>query len=285
MIRILTDSAADLTAKDAAAIPGLHIVPLNVLFENGDTIRDGVDMTRAEFYDRLAGAEKLPRTSQPSPDQFIEVFEQARAAGDQVVAVLLSSTLSGTWQCARLAAETCEFEDLWVVDSRTGSQGEAVLVREALRLRDEQGCTAEQIAAALEELKGRIRILGVVDSLKHLHTGGRLPAAVALVGGALGIKPVLSVMDGEIRLADTARGRPGALVALFKQIDKLGGIDPQYGYVLLYSDEKSTVAPIHRYLHDNLHLTGGRVAQLGAVIGTHIGPGCAALVFVAQPTE
>ncbi len=284
MIRILTDSAADLTPADRAR-PGVTVVPLQVVFSNGDTALDGVDITGDAYYERLKGEEKLPRTSQPSPDQFIEVFEQARAAGDQVVAVLLSSTLSGTWQCARLAAETCEFEDLWVVDSRTGSQGEAVLVREALRLRDEQGCTAEQIAAALEELKGRIRILGVVDSLKHLHKGGRLPAAVALVGGALGIKPVLSVMDGESRLADTARGRPGALVALFKQIDKLGGIDPQYGYVLLYSDEKSTVAPIHRYLHDNLHLTGGRVAQLGAVIGTHIGPGCAALVFVAQPTE
>ena len=284
MIRILTDSAADLTPADRAR-PGVTVVPLQVVFSNGDTALDGVDITGDAYYERLKGEEKLPRTSQPSPDQFIEVFEQARAAGDQVVAVLLSSTLSGTWQCARLAAETCEFEDLWVVDSRTGSQGEAVLVREALRLRDEQGCTAEQIAAALEELKGRIRILGVVDSLKHLHKGGRLPAAVALVGGALGIKPVLSVMDGEIRLADTARGRPGALVALFKQIDKLGGIDPQYGYVLLYSDEKSTVAPIHRYLHDNLHLTGGRVAQLGAVIGTHIGPGCAALVFVARPAE
>ena len=284
MIRILTDSAADLTPADRAR-PGVTVVPLQVVFSNGDTALDGVDITGDAFYERLKGEEKLPRTSQPSPDQFIEVFEQARAAGDQVVAVLLSSTLSGTWQCARLAAETCEFEDLWVVDSRTGSQGEAVLVREALRLRDEQGCTAEQIAAALEELKGRIRILGGVDSLKHLHGCGRLPTAVALVGDALGIKPVLSVMDGEIRLADTARGRPGALVALFKQIDKLGGIDPQYGYVLLYSDEKSTVAPIHRYLHDNLHLTGGRVAQLGAVIGTHIGPGCAALVFVAQPTE
>ena len=125
----------------------------------------------------------------------------------------------------------------------------------------------------------------MVDSLKHLHKGGRLPAAVALVGGALGIKPVLSVVDGEIKLADTARGRPGAYVALFKQIEKLGGIDPAYGYVLLYSDEKSTVAPIHRYLHENCHLTGGRAAQLGAVIGTHIGPGCAALVFVVPPAE
>ena len=99
-----------------------------------------------------------------------------------------------------------------------------------------------------------------------------LPAAVALVGGALGIKPVLSVVDGEIKLADTARGRPGALVAMFKQIDKLGGIDPAYGYVLLYSDDKRTVAPVHRYLHENRRLTGGRTAQLGAVIGTPSAP-------------
>ena len=284
MIRILTDSAADLTPVDRER-PGVVVVPLQVVFADGDTAMDGVDITGDAYYERLKREEKLPHTSQPTPDQFIEVFEQAREAGDQVVAVLLSSTLSGTYQCARLAAETCEFDDLWLVDSRTGSQGEAILVREALRLRDEEGRTAEEIAAALEQLKGRIRILGVVDSLKHLHKGGRLPAAVALVGGALGIKPVLSVIDGEIRLADTARGRPGALVALFKQIDKLGGIDPRYGYVLLYSDEKNTVAPIHRYLHEHLHLTGGRVAQLGAVIGTHIGPGCAALVFVAQAAE
>lgn len=284
MIRILTDSAADLTAKDAAAIPGLHIVPLNVLFENGDTIRDGVDMTRAEFYDRLAGAEKLPRTSQPSPESFIQVFEEAKAAGDDVVAILIASKLSGTFQCAQLAAEECEFHDVYFVDSDTASPGEYILIREAVRLRDE-GLSAAEIAAQLDLLKKRIRILAVVDSLKHLHKGGRLPAAVALVGGALGIKPVLSVVDGEIKLADTARGRPGALVAMFKQIDKLGGIDPAYGYVLLYSDDKRTVAPVHRYLHENRRLTGGRTAQLGAVIGTHIGPGCAALVFVVPPAE
>lgn len=284
MIRILTDSAADLTLVDRER-PGVVVVPLQVVFADGDTAMDGVDITGDAYYERIKREEKLPHTSQPTPDQFIEVFEQAREAGDEVVAVLLSSTLSGTYQCARLAAETCEFDDLWLVDSRTGSQGEALLVREALRLRDEEGRTAEEIAAALEQLKARIRILGIVDSLKHLHKGGRLPAAVALVGGALGIKPVLSVVDGEIKLADTARGRPGALVALFKQIDKMGGVDPRYGYVLLYSDEKSAVAPIHRYLHDHLHLTGGRVAQLGAVIGTHIGPGCAALVFVAQAAE
>ncbi len=109
------------------------------------------------------------------------------------------------------------------MDSRTASQGEGILVREALRLRDEEHLPAHAIVAELEQLKQRIRVLAVVDSLKHLHKGGRLPAAVALVGGALGVKPVLSVVDGQIKLADTARGRPGAFVAMFKNIEKMGG--------------------------------------------------------------
>ena len=280
MIRILTDSAADLTPVDAGQ-PGVMVVPLHVTFENGESVRDGVDITGEEFYTRLLSAEKLPRTSQPSPEDFIEAFEEAKAAGDTVIGIFIASTLSGTYQCARLAAEAADFEDVYFVDSRTGSQGEAVLVREALRLRD-QGLDADQIVTLLEELKGRIRILAVVDSLKHLHKGGRLPAAVALVGGALGIRPVLLVNDGEIKLADTARGRPGALVAMFKQIDTLGGVDPRYGFTLLYSNDKTVVQPVYHYLHHNLHLSGGRVVQLGATIGTHVGPGCAAVVFVAK---
>ena len=158
----------------------------------------------------------------------------------------------------------------------------ALLVREAVRLRDEEGLTAEEIAAVLEQFKKRVRIVAVVDSLKHLQKGGRLPAAVALVGGALGIKPVLALQDGAIKLVDKGRGRPGALVAMFKQLDALGGVDPRYGYTLLYSDNKQLIAPVHHYMHQNLQLTGGRVAQLGPTIGTHVGPGVVGVVFVAK---
>ena len=103
-----------------------------------------------------------------------------------------------------------------------------------------------------------------------------------MVGGALGIKPVLALKDGEIKLVDKGRGRPGALVAMFKQLDALGGIDPRYGYTLLYSDNKQLIAPVHHYMHQNLQLTGGRVAQLGPTIGTHVGPGVVGVVFVAK---
>jgi len=279
MIRILTDSASDLTATDSAR-PGVYTVPLSVTFADGTGGLDGVELTADEFYAHLKVDKVPPRTSQPSPQSFMTIFEDAKENGDQVIAILISSNLSGTYQCARLAAESCDFEDVFFVDSRTASQGEGILIREALRLRDEEHLPAHAIVAELEQLKQRIRILAVVDSLKHLQKGGRLPAAVAIVGGALGIKPVLALFDGAIHLVDKGRGRPGALVAMYRQLDKLGGVDPAYGYTLLYSDDKQLTAPVHHYLHQNLHLTGGRVGQIGPTIGTHVGPGVVGVAFV-----
>ena len=280
MIRILTDSASDILPAEAEQL-GVTVIPLNVTLEDGTVLRDGVDMTPSAYYEILAGCRKLPTTSQPSPELFENFFLEATAAGDEVIGIFLSHALSGTYQCAHLAAADVGLQ-AHIVDSEAASQGEALLVREAVRLRDEEGLTAEEIAAVLEQFKKRVRIVAVVDSLKHLQKGGRLPAAVALVGGALGIKPVLALQDGAIKLVDKGRGRPGALVAMFKQLDALGGVDPRYGYTLLYSDNKQLVAPVHHYMHQNLQLTGGRVAQLGPTIGTHVGPGVVGVVFVAK---
>ena len=121
--------------------------------------------------------------------------------------ITIGQKLSGTYQCAHLAAADVGLQ-VHIVDSEAASQAEALLVREAVRLRDEEGLTVEEIAAVLEQFKKRVRIVAVVDSLKHLQKGGRLPAAVAIVGGALGIKPVLALKDGEIKLVDKGRGRP-----------------------------------------------------------------------------
>ena len=152
MIRILTDSASDLTATDSAR-PGVYTVPLSVTFADGTGGLDGVELTADEFYAHLKVDKVPPRTSQPSPQSFMTIFEDAKENGDQVIAILISSNLSGTYQCARLAAESCDFEDVFFVDSRTASQGEAILVREALRLRDEEHLPAHAIAAELEQLK------------------------------------------------------------------------------------------------------------------------------------
>lgn len=277
MIRIVTDSAADLTARDLE-IPGVTVVPLGITFADGTAALDDGSMTKDEFFTRLAEDSKLPRTSQPSPASFIELFEEAADAGDEVIVITIAQKLSGTYQCANLAAAEADAK-VYLIDSETAAQGEAIIVREAIRLR-EQGLSASRIAAELETFKKRVRIVAIVDSLKHLQKGGRLPAAVAIVGGALGIKPVLALFDGAIHLVDKGRGRPGALVAMYRQLDKLGGVDPAYGYTLLYSDDKQLTAPVHHYLHQNLHLTGGRVGQIGPTIGTHVGPGVVGVAFV-----
>ena len=279
MIRIVTDSAADLTAEQLS-VPGIFVVPLSVTFADGTTQLDDGTMTKDEFFVRLAEDSKLPRTSQPSPASFMQVYEDAAAAGMSPCDHHRPEAVRHLPVRASAAADVGL--QVHIVDSEAASQAEALLVREAVRLRDEEGLTAEEIAAVLEQFKKRVRIVAVVDSLKHLQKGGRLPAAVAIVGGALGIKPVLALKDGEIKLVDKGRGRPGALVAMFKQLDALGGIDPRYGYTLLYSDNKQLIAPVHHYMHQNLQLTGGRVAQLGPTIGTHVGPGVVGVVFVAK---
>ena len=171
MIRIITDSAADLTAQDLAH-PGVYVVPMAITFEDGSSIEDNGQMTKDEFFQRLASDSKLPRTSQPSPAAFIEAYADAELDGDEVIVITVGQKLSGTYQCAVMAANDVD-TPVYVVDSETATQGEAVILREALRLRD-MGLSAQQIVDVLERFKKRVRIVAVVDSLKHLQKGGRV---------------------------------------------------------------------------------------------------------------
>ena len=153
MIRIITDSAADLTPQEQAQ-PGVVVVPMAITFEDGSSIEDNGQMTKDEFFQRLATDSKLPRTSQPSPAAFIEAYADAELAGDEAIVITVGQKLSGTFQCATMAANDVD-TPVYVIDSETATQGEAVLVREALRLRD-NGLSASQIADALELFKKRI---------------------------------------------------------------------------------------------------------------------------------
>lgn len=277
MIRILTDSASDILPAEAQQL-GVTVIPLNVTFEDGTVIQDGIDLTLDEYYDRLTHCTKLPMTSQPSPELFEAVYRDAAAAGDQVVGIFLSSQLSGTFQCAKLAAEMAEAEHVFFVDSETVCLAEALLVRLAVRLRDE-GKTAETIVAELEKAKKHLHLIGVIDDLKYLRKGGRLPAAVAIAGGMLGIKPLITTAEGKLAMAGKARGLPGAYVALFKKIDEFGGIDPSLGTVAAYTLSLREVEPIQTYLTRNLHLPQAAVGRIGCVIGTHAGPGTFGFAF------
>ena len=277
MIRILTDSASDILPAEAEQL-GVTVIPLNVTLEDGTILRDGVDMTPSAYYEILAGCRKLPTTSQPSPELFENFFLETAAAGDEVIGIFLSHALSGTYQCAKLAADMANVDNVLFVDSGHVCLSEALLVRLAVQLRD-SGKTAGQIAAILEHAKEHLHLVAAIDDLKYLRKGGRLPAAVAVAGGMLGIKPLITIQDGKVAMAGKARGLPGAYVALFKKVEEMGGINPAFPALAGYTVSPREVTPIQTYLRDNLQQEDLLVRQIGCVIGTHAGPGAFGIAF------
>ena len=267
MIRILTDSASDILPAEAEQL-GVTVIPLNVTLEDGTVLRDGIDKTPSEYYTLLKECHKLPTTSQPSPELFERFYQDAAAAGDEVLGIFLSHELSGTWQCARLAADLVNVDNVLFVDSANVCLGEGLLVRLAVQLRA-AGRTLVQIAT----------------DLKYLRKGGRLPAAVAVAGGMLGIKPLITIKEGKVAMAGKARGLPGAYVALFKKVEELGGISAAVPALAGYTLSAREVQPIQTYLQDNLQCAEPLVRQIGCVIGTHAGPGAFGLAFFDQGLE
>ncbi len=277
MVRILTDSASDILPAQAALLD-ITVIPLNVTFEDGSVIRDGIDMTPSEYYAALEKCKKLPTTSQPSPALFERAFAEAAAAGDEVVAITLSEKLSGTCQAARIGAEMSGAEGVFIVDSGTVCLAQALLVRLAVTLRDE-GRSAVEIVDALELARRHLHLTAVIDDLSYLRKGGRLPATVAFAGGMLGVKPLIAIVEGKVKLAGSARGLPGAYVAMFKKLDEMGGVNPAYPTIVAYTVNPREVEPLQTYAEKNLQLAPPLMGQIGCVIGTHAGPGAFGMAF------
>ncbi len=283
MIRIITDSSSDLPAELIDAYEIIE-VPLNVALEDGTTIQDGVELTNDEFFEHMKACKKPPKTSQPTPEAFAKIFEEAKAAGDEVIAILISNDISGTYQSASIGKQIAHAEDVYLVDSRTLCASLALLVLLAADLRD-RCFSAEEIVAKLEHAKEHVHLFAVVDNLKYLHKGGRLPAAAAVAGSMLGIKPIITIKDGKVTLGGKARGLPGAHVNMFKQIDALGGINTKIAPICAYTVSKQEIEPLQHYLSTHLKINKPITAQIGSTIGTHTGPGCFGFAFFDKGLE
>ena len=274
-VRIITDSASDLMPPYR---PEVTVLPMTVTFGT-EEFQDGIDLNHKQFYEKLIEGEDLPTTSQISPAQFEEAFSQAVEAGETVVAVVLSSKLSGTYQSACMAAG--EFPGkVFVVDSVNATIGERILVERALQLVDE-GLEASAIAAQLDREKEDIRLVALLDTLEYLKRGGRVSASVALVGGLLAIKPVVAVQDGEVVVLGKARGSKNGNNLLVQEIQKTG-VDFSRPYKLGYAGLNDSL--LQKYIADSTALWEGQADSLptgtvGGTIGTHVGPGAIAVAF------
>ena len=199
-IRIITDSASDMSPAEH---PALRVLPLSVTFGT-DVYMDGVDIDHQRFYEMLVERDELPKTGQVNPYAFSQAIAEAREAGDEAVIITVGAKLSGTNQSARTALAEAPGGDVFVVDSNNVTLGERVLVEYALRLVDE-GRSAAQIAAAVEAVRDRVVVIGLLETLEYLVRGGRLSAAAGAVGTLLNVKPVVAAEDGLIVQLGKAR--------------------------------------------------------------------------------
>ena len=273
-IRIITDSGSDFCPPFPE---NLTVVPLTIHF-GPEEYRDGETIDHKTFYEKLLSGKELPTTSLIPPGEFQQVFEKAQAAGETVVAILLSSKLSGTWQSAVLAAEG--FENVYVVDSMNATLGQQILVKYALQL-VEKGLNAKQIVAELERSKSHVNLMGMPDTLEYLHRGGRVSKTVAVLGGALSIKPVLRLVDGVVVMIGKARGSKNGNNYLIQEVNK-SGVDFTKPVCLGYTGLSDEL--LQRYIADSKQLWEGKIDTLpistvGATIGTHVGPGAVIVSF------
>lgn len=277
--RILVDSTADM---NPAVRDQVMVVPLTIHFGEEEYV-DGVDITGQEFYEKLIESEVLPTTSQATPFAFQKAFQEAVDAGDTVVALTLSASLSGTYQSACIAAEDFPGK-VFVVDTRSVTIGAAILAEYGLRLAA-QGMSAQDVAQELTQKRDDIRVVAMLDTLEYLKRGGRISKTAAVAGSLLSIKPVVALQDGEIKVLGKARGSRQANNMLVQEIGKAGGVDFDMPLLLGYTGLNDAL--LQKYIYDSEALWQGHAETLhstlvGSVVGTHTGPGAVAVAFFAE---
>lgn len=278
MIRILVDSSADYSASELKKL-NMELVPITITL--GDkTYRDGIDITKDELYNMLIETGEFPMTSQPSPQDFLDIFEDVKEKGDSLIYFSLSSGLSGTFQSATLAKSMVEYDEIYLVDTLSATRAIRIMVEYACKLRDE-GKDAAAIAAEVDSFKSRVVIFAALDTLEYLYKGGRLNKATAAVGELANLKPIITVNEeGKMGVPAKALGRNKAIASLVKMITEKG-IDTSFPAYSLYAyGEENT-----EKLEQKLEAAGVSVTkrlQIGATIGSHIGPGAYGLIFVTK---
>lgn len=278
-ITIITDSASDISQNNNK---GVTVLPMTITFGE-ENYEDGVSLTPDNFYMKLIESSALPKTSQVSPYAFGQAYENSLKSADYVIVITLSSKLSGTYQSACIAADDYDGR-VFVIDSENVTVGEQILIDYALSIID-KGIEVNTIVSQLNTMKKRIRLVALLDTLEYLKKGGRISSGAAFLGNVLSIKPVIAIVDGEVSFLGKARGSKQGNNFLIQQVDTYGGIDYSLPVLLGYTG-CSTVL-MDKYIKDSSSLWEGRIPvpdiiQVGATIGTHIGPGGIAVAFFSK---
>lgn len=280
MVRIVTDSAADFSPAELEQ-KNICCIPLKVLF-GGEEYEENINLSKDQFYEKLLAFEGFPKTSQAAPAVLAGLFEEAKAEGEEIIYFTLSSALSGTWQSAMFIKEDIGYDKAFVVDSRNATGGQRMLVEHAVRLRDQGKCAAD-IVAEVEALRERIVLYACINTLEYLYRGGRISHLSYALGTLAQIKPIIHVDHmGRVDIPAKAMGMRKGMEHLCKQADAKTP-DPEYPLYVMYTNDRSVAETLAvRLAEHGQAVHPDNIIQVGAAIGSHIGPAACGLVYVGK---
>ena len=280
MVRIVTDSAADFSPAELEQ-KNICCIPLKVLF-GGEEYEENINLSKDQFYEKLLAFEGFPKTSQAAPAVLAGLFEEAKAEGDEIIYFTLSSALSGTWQSAMFIKEDMGYDKAFVVDSRNATGGQRMLVEHAVRLRDQGKCAAD-IVAEVEALRERIVLYACINTLEYLYRGGRISHLSYALGTLAQIKPIIHVDHaGRVDIPAKAMGMRKGMEHLCKQADAKTP-DPEFPLYVMYTNDRSVAETLAvRLAEHGQAVHPDNIIQVGAAIGSHIGPSACGLVYVGK---
>lgn len=278
MVQIITDSAADFEPYELEKM-NVRCVPFSVTFGN-EEYKENINLTKQQFYTLLKEKNDFPNTSQPSPHSFESILKNMKNSGCEAVVISLSSALSGAYQSAVLAKNQLEYDECYIIDSLTASGGERILVEQAVKLRD-AGKSASEIACFLETLRYRISLYACIDSVDYLYKGGRISRAACTIASVAHIKPIIHVLrDGSIDMAAKSLGIKRTMDFIKKILDKYPP-DKDFPFYVLYTGNKKCGKILAEYFEKtDYEIPDANIIDVGAAIGSHIGPNAFGIAYV-----
>lgn len=276
-IRIVIDSTSDVT-QDIIDKYDLKVVPLTVNFEN-ESYLDKVELSTSEFFHKLVNSEKLPTTSQANPGAFVEAFSEVLMEGDQVLGIFVASEFSGTYDSARIAKDMIGNDNIRLVDSKSVCLGTFSLILEAIELVNKNK-SIDEIVDELEKVKGKIVAVAGLDTLKYLEKGGRLSKGQAVVGTLLNIKPILEIKDGKLEVIEKIRGKNKTIKWIDEWIEKNNFDLSNKTVLLFYAQNYEQLKALRETIEEKYKIKNIIEQEIGAVIGTHAGPGVLGIGFL-----
>lgn len=277
-IHIVTDSTCDLSKEEIEKL-GIHIVPLTIQMGN-HTYTDGVDIFPDEFLEKMGELNELPKSSQPAPGRFVELYDELGKDGSKIISIHMTGGMSGTVDSARQAAEITE-SDVVVVDSRYIAWGLAFQLREAAKKRDE-GATVEEIVAHVNRVRENTRLFVVLDTLENMVKGGRIGKGKAMLGSILNLKPVAHLDIGEVTICAKPRSHKQVVKYLFDQFQKDTSGKKVLGVGLSHANALDTMGNPLLDLVRETGFTNIDIAFTSPIISTHTGPGAIGFMYYTE---